>query len=78
MNTVLAVDPPMSIAGLGIDVEQKVVRCSRARRSKVSSNAQYHRFPDKEVCTPRLVKVIGVRMAEQPCYQSWGYESSTR
>eukprot|EP00435_Cladocopium_sp_Y103_P062493 s21_g24.t1 len=32
----------------GIDVEQKVVRCSRARRSKVSSNAQYHRFPDKE------------------------------
>lgn len=33
----------------GIDVEQKVVRCSRARRSKVSSNAQYHRFPDKEV-----------------------------
>ncbi|CAK9076794.1 unnamed protein product [Durusdinium trenchii] len=32
----------------GIDVEKKVVRCSRARRSKVSSNAQYHRFPDKE------------------------------
>jgi len=32
----------------GIDVKQKMVRCSRARRSKISSNALYHRFPEKD------------------------------